>query len=57
MGPIRELKPDQLLLVKAEDLRVMSEKDFKAAVENIRPSVSPDSLFKYTEWVEQFGKK
>ena len=29
--------------------------DFLAAVENIRPSVSPDSLLKYTEWAEQFG--
>ena len=29
--------------------------DFLSAVENIRPSVSPDSLAKYAEWSDQFG--
>jgi Vps4 C terminal oligomerisation domain len=55
MGPIRELGPQALLHVKAEDVRPIAEKDFVSAIENIRPSVSPDSLKRYTEWAEQFG--
>jgi SpoVK/Ycf46/Vps4 family AAA+-type ATPase len=55
MGPIRELGPQALLHVKAEDVRPILERDFSSAIENIRPSVSPDSLKKYAEWAEQFG--
>jgi SpoVK/Ycf46/Vps4 family AAA+-type ATPase len=43
------------MAMKAEDMRPLIEQDFVNAVQAIRPSVSPDSLQKYSEWAEQFG--
>lgn len=55
MGPIRELGPAALKVVKVQDLRALGEKDFTEAVKFIRPSVSKDSLKAFTDWSEQFG--
>ena len=55
MAPIRELGPAALLQVKAEEVRLLQEKDFLAAVRVVRPSVSPESLAKYTQWSATFA--
>ena len=52
---LQELTPAALMAMKAEDMRPLIEQDFVNAVQAIRPSVSPDSLQKYSEWAEQFG--
>lgn len=55
MGPIRELGFAALKTVRPEDVRPLNVRDFEAAVINIRPSVSQDSLQQYTKWGDQFG--
>ena len=55
MGPIRELGPAALLQIKADEVRSLEERDFTSAVRVARPSVSTESLAKYTEWSSQYG--
>ena len=55
MGPIRELGPAALLQIKADEVRSLEERDFTSAVRVARPSVSSESLAKYTEWSSQYG--
>ena len=54
-APIREISAAALLKVKAEDVRLLHEQDFLGAVRVVRPSVSPESLAKYTQWSDSFA--
>lgn len=54
-GPIREIGIDRLKTVKADEVRPIQPQDFSAALRMIRPSVSPESLVQYSEWLDQFG--
>jgi SpoVK/Ycf46/Vps4 family AAA+-type ATPase len=55
MGPIRELRPNALKNIKAEDVRSIEEKDFQSSLKTIRPSVTKESLVRYKQWSASFG--
>jgi spastin len=55
LGPIRELNPQLLRTIKAEEIRSISVQDFQTALRVIRPSVSQDSLQNFVKWSDQFG--
>ena len=55
MGPIRELSSEDLRTVKAEEMRQINFQDFMMALQNIRPSVSEDSLNVFTKWENDQG--
>ena len=57
MGPIREIGPERLRHIKPEEVRTLVPKDFKAAINIIRPSVSPENLHKFTEWSNNYGSR
>lgn len=55
MGPVRELSSEALRTVKAEEMRQINFQDFAMALQNIRPSVSADSLNLFTKWENEEG--
>ncbi|CAF1042175.1 unnamed protein product [Rotaria sordida] len=55
MGPVRELRVDQLKELSVSRIRPISRQDFIQALRKIRPSVSPSTLEKYITWDRQFG--
>ena len=55
MGPVRDIPLAALATVKTEDMRPICFRDFQTAVQNIRPSVSADSLGAFDRWGEQYG--
>ncbi|KAJ6754460.1 FIDGETIN-LIKE PROTEIN 1 [Salix purpurea] len=57
MGPLREaLKQGiEITKLKKEDMRPVTLKDFENAMQEVRPSVSPNELGTYDEWNKQFG--
>ncbi|KAJ6298775.1 hypothetical protein OIU76_019851 [Salix suchowensis] len=57
MGPLREaLKQGiEITKLKKEDMRPVTLKDFEDALQEVRPSVSPNELGTYDEWNKQFG--
>ena len=57
MGPIREIGPERLRHIKPEEVRTLVPEDFKAAINIIRPSVSPENLHKFTEWSNNYGSR
>jgi len=54
MEPIRELGMN-IAKVDATQVRPLMQKDFKRALERIKPSVSKQSLKAYEEWSKDFG--
>lgn len=54
MGPVRDLTKN-IQNISEKELRPISLQDFKIALTQIRPSVSPDSLKAYQTWNKEFG--
>ncbi|KAM0918648.1 hypothetical protein ACQ4PT_008731 [Festuca glaucescens] len=57
MGPLREAFQQGVEITKLnkEDMRPVMLKDFEAALQEVRPSVSASELGIYEEWNKQFG--
>ncbi|XP_022808307.1 spastin-like isoform X1 [Stylophora pistillata] len=55
LGPIRDLRPDQIQSVDATKVRGISYSDFQNSLKVIRPSLSPDSLKLFEDWNRSFG--
>ncbi|XP_051140861.1 ATPase family AAA domain-containing protein FIGL1 [Andrographis paniculata] len=57
MGPLREaLKQGiEITRLKKDDMRPVNLEDFEKALQEVRPSVSPNELGNYEKWNEQFG--
>ncbi|CAF2446804.1 unnamed protein product [Rotaria sp. Silwood2] len=55
MGPVRELRVDELKQLSISRIRPISREDFVQALRKIRPSVSPSTLEKYITWNRTFG--
>jgi spastin len=55
MGPVRELRVDQLKELSVSRIRPVSREDFVQALKKIRPSVTPSTLEKYVNWNRTFG--
>ncbi|XP_020206777.1 ATPase family AAA domain-containing protein FIGL1 isoform X1 [Cajanus cajan] len=57
MGPLREALGQgiEIAKLKKEDMRPVTLKDFENALQEVRPSVSPNELGIYDQWNKQFG--
>ncbi|KAL8538422.1 hypothetical protein ACS0TY_000429 [Phlomoides rotata] len=57
MGPLREALQQgiEITQLKKEDMRPVNLQDFEKALQEVRPSVSPNELGTYEKWNEQFG--
>jgi spastin len=55
MGPVRELRIDELKKLSVSRIRPISREDFVQALRKIRPSVTPSTLDKYIQWNRSFG--
>ncbi|XP_062227928.1 uncharacterized protein LOC133926156 isoform X2 [Phragmites australis] len=55
MMPIRELGPQNILTVKANQLRPLKYEDFKNAMTVIRPSLQKSKWDELEKWNEEFG--
>ncbi|XP_018535814.1 spastin [Lates calcarifer] len=55
LGPIRELGPEQVRCMAANEMRNIKMKDFEDSLKRIKPSVSPATLDMYTKWNKDFG--
>ncbi|CAK6951753.1 spastin-like [Scomber scombrus] len=55
LGPIRELRPDQVRNMAASEMRNIKKKDFEDSLKRIKPSVSPSTLDMYVKWNRDFG--
>ena len=55
MGPVRELRVDELKQLSISRIRPLSYADFAQALRKIRASVSPTTLEKYITWNSTFG--
>jgi vacuolar protein-sorting-associated protein 4 len=53
MTPIREMNPKELM--DGANPRLPNREDFLAAIQTIRPSVSPTELRRYKDWEKEFG--
>lgn len=53
-GPIRELGA-KVRTIDASKIRPLQVQDFLAAMKNIRPSVSLESLRQFEQWNQQYG--
>ncbi|CAL5036477.1 unnamed protein product [Urochloa decumbens] len=55
MMPIRELGPQNILTIKANQLRPLKYEDFKNAMTVIRPSLQKSKWDELEKWNEEFG--
>ncbi|KAJ1397031.1 Vps4 oligomerization, C-terminal [Sesbania bispinosa] len=57
MGPLREALRQgiEITKLKKEDMRPVTLQDFENALQEVRPSVSPNELGTYDQWNKQFG--
>ncbi|KAL9952617.1 hypothetical protein ACROYT_G039893 [Oculina patagonica] len=55
LGPIRDLRPDQIQSVDAAKVRDIQYSDFRNSLRVIRPSLSPHSLRFFDEWNSSYG--
>jgi len=55
MGPVRELRVEELKQLSVSRIRPLSKKDFVQSIRKIRASVSPTTLDKYIQWNSTFG--
>ncbi|WVZ82764.1 hypothetical protein U9M48_029992 [Paspalum notatum var. saurae] len=55
MMPIRELGPQNILTIKANQLRPLKYEDFKKAMAVIRPSLQKSKWDELEKWNEEFG--
>ena len=54
LGPIREMG-NQLHSARQEDIRKVCMEHFRVALNNIRPSTSPDTLQVFDAWARDYG--
>ncbi|XP_055981436.1 spastin isoform X4 [Sorex fumeus] len=55
LGPIRELKPEQVKNMSASEMRNIRLADFTESLKKIKRSVSPQTLEAYVRWNKDFG--
>jgi SpoVK/Ycf46/Vps4 family AAA+-type ATPase len=55
MGPVRELRLEELKQLSLSRIRPLSREDFAQSLKKIRASVSPPTLEKYIQWNCTFG--
>ncbi|XP_061087025.1 spastin isoform X2 [Conger conger] len=55
LGPIRELKPEQVKKMTANEMRNIKFCDFEESLKKIKRSVSPQTLELYARWNRQYG--
>lgn len=55
LGPIRELRPDQVRNMPADKMRDICFSDFEDSLKRIKRSVSPQTLDQYVRWNRQYG--
>ncbi|XP_058657017.1 spastin isoform X3 [Ammospiza nelsoni] len=55
LGPIRELKPEQVKNMSASEMRNIKLSDFMESLKKIKRSLSPQTLEAYIRWNKDFG--
>ncbi|KAJ8360055.1 hypothetical protein SKAU_G00165800 [Synaphobranchus kaupii] len=55
LGPIRELRPEQVKNMAASQVRNIKVSDFMESLKKIKHSVSPKTLDMYAQWNKQYG--
>ncbi|MBN3292816.1 SPAST protein, partial [Polypterus senegalus] len=55
LGPIRELKPEQVKNMSANEMRNITFGDFTESLKKIKRSVSPQTLNAYMKWNKDYG--
>ncbi|XP_046848644.1 spastin-like isoform X2 [Xenia sp. Carnegie-2017] len=55
LGPIREMNPDELRRVSASKVRNLTLDDFVSSMNNVRASVSPETLKIFENWTKTYG--
>nr|XP_056708921.1 spastin isoform X3 [Euleptes europaea] len=55
LGPIRELKPEQVKNMSASEMRNIRLSDFSESLKKIKRSLSPQTLDAYIRWNKDFG--
>ncbi|XP_015713089.1 spastin isoform X1 [Coturnix japonica] len=55
LGPIRELKPEQVKNMSASEMRNIKLSDFTESLKKIKRSLSPQTLEAYVRWNKDFG--
>ncbi|XP_043095868.1 LOW QUALITY PROTEIN: spastin [Puntigrus tetrazona] len=55
LGPIRELRPEQVRNMPADKMRDICFNDFVDSLKRIKRSVSPQTLDQYVRWNRQYG--
>ncbi|XP_034284080.1 spastin isoform X3 [Pantherophis guttatus] len=55
LGPIRELKPEQVKNMSASEMRNIRLSDFNESLKKIKCSLSPQTLEAYIRWNKAFG--
>jgi spastin len=55
MGPVRELRMEELKKLSVNRIRPITRQDFVQSIKKIRASVSPTTLDKYIQWNSTFG--
>lgn len=55
LGPIRELKPEQVRNMSAHEMRDIRISDFLESLKRIKRSVSPQTLDQYVRWNREYG--
>ncbi|XP_054049770.1 spastin isoform X4 [Rissa tridactyla] len=55
LGPIRELKPEQVKNMSASEMRNIKLSDFTESLKKIKRSLSPQTLEAYIRWNKDFG--
>ncbi|KAG7230034.1 hypothetical protein INR49_009754 [Caranx melampygus] len=55
LGPIRELAPDQVRYMAANEMRNIKMKDFEDSLKRIKPTANPATLDMYAKWNKDYG--
>ena len=55
MAPLREISQDEILRMKAENMRKLNLSDFLKSSERVRKSLNPASLAQYLKWNRDYG--
>ncbi|KAL4639901.1 spastin isoform X1 [Arapaima gigas] len=55
LGPIRELRPEQVKNMAAHEMRNIKFSDFVESLKKIKRSVSPQTLDLYVRWNKEYG--
>ncbi|XP_051993423.1 spastin-like isoform X2 [Xyrauchen texanus] len=55
LGPIRELRPEQVRNMSANEMRNIRFSDFVDSLKRIKRSVSPQTLGQYAHWNREYG--